>query len=118
MLRSGEWVRAPTLPDCLLVNTGEFLTRLTNGRWLNTVHKVVQPPLGRERYSMGCFVYPDKASLIGPLPQFCEAGNPAKYASFTVSEILVEGGATPYAAGKREERERRGTEQEPAPSRL
>lgn len=114
MLGSGEWVRVPALADCLLVNTGEFLTRITNGRWLNTVHKVVQPAAhGPDRYSTGVFLYPDKTSVVGPLPQFCHASQGSgdlarKYKTFTVSEILVEGAATPYAAGKREESVRGG----------
>merc|ERR1711869_74761 len=58
---------APALEGCLLVNTGEFLTRITNGKWLNTVHKVIQPPEGKHRYSLGCF-FPGQEQHGGPPP--------------------------------------------------
>lgn len=106
MLKDGEWVKAPALEGCLLVNTGEFLTRITNGKWLNTVHKVIQPPEGKHRYSLGCFFYPDKSSMVGPLPQFRSDGELAVFKPLTVSQMLVDTQTTPYVVGFREERTR------------
>lgn len=48
--RSREvWVAAPSRPGLLLVNTGDFMSRWTNGRLLSTRHRVVPPDMAETR---------------------------------------------------------------------
>lgn len=110
MLPDGAWVQAPAIPGCFLVNTGEFLKRLTNGAWLNTVHKVV-PPVERDRYSVVFFLAQDKKFQMAPLPQFCSPTNPPRYEPFTYQSFYVSG-ETPYTVGARELGSRRRAQEE------
>lgn len=105
MLPSGEWAQVPPAPEgVVLVNTGEFLSRMTNHKWRNTVHKVV-PPHDRDRYSLALFFSQDKRALLEPLPQFCGPENPPLYAPYSyLSELRA--GLTPWNVGAREKRKR------------
>ena len=66
--RSGEWVKAPPIKDTLVVNIGDFLSRLTNDRWESTVHRVEVNRTSEDRISMPLFFGTWK-SHFGP--RFC-----------------------------------------------
>ncbi|TVY55199.1 putative 2-oxoglutarate-dependent dioxygenase [Lachnellula suecica] len=38
---NGEWISAPPVKDSLVVNVGDFLEMATGGRFVSTVHRVV-----------------------------------------------------------------------------
>ncbi len=63
----GAWVDAPPLPDAFVVNVGDMLHRLSNGRLLSTPHRVINAT-GRERYSVPFFFDPHVSAQIAPLP--------------------------------------------------
>lgn len=106
MTQAGEWVMVPTPPPgCFLVNTGEFLTRMTNGKFVNAVHKVI-PPVDKEKHSIVLFLMPDKTSPLAPLPQFCTMENPAAWESFTFRSFM-KSGENPMQVGARELEKRR-----------
>lgn len=52
--RSGQWLTAPPQPGTFVVNIADYLQRVTNGRYVSTVHKAVNVS-GRERVSMPFF---------------------------------------------------------------
>ena len=74
----GVWFRPPKLYDCLLVNTGQFLERWSNGRFRATPHRVI-PPKTQDRYSVACFVNPDFEPIAECLPTCHSADNPPQY---------------------------------------
>jgi isopenicillin N synthase-like dioxygenase len=47
--RQGEWIKATPIPDTFVVNIADLLMRMTNDRWISTVHKVEvnQSPFAR-----------------------------------------------------------------------
>jgi isopenicillin N synthase-like dioxygenase len=51
---NGYWVPAPPVPGTFVINVGDFLMRLTNKKFLSTVHRVSNKS-GKERYSMPWF---------------------------------------------------------------
>jgi isopenicillin N synthase-like dioxygenase len=53
LTRRGKWVPATPVADGIVVNTGEFLNRWSNGRFIATPHRVVPPD--HHRYSMASF---------------------------------------------------------------
>lgn len=63
----GDWVDAPRIPGSFVVNVGDMLHRLSNGRLLSTPHRVINRS-GRERYSCPFFYDPNVATTIAPLP--------------------------------------------------
>ena len=63
----GRWVDAPPLPDAFIVNVGDMLHRMSNGRLKSTPHRVINRS-GRERYSVPFFYDPHVSTTIAPLP--------------------------------------------------
>ncbi|WP_299350146.1 2OG-Fe(II) oxygenase family protein [uncultured Shimia sp.] len=64
---AGNWVDAPRIPGSFVVNVGDMLHRLSNGRLLSTPHRVINRS-GRERYSCPFFYDPNVATEISPQP--------------------------------------------------
>jgi len=65
--RSGEWVLAPPLTDCVLVNIGDQLQAWTAGRLVSTPHRVsanLSPDAAIDRYSIALFCYADFDAAI------------------------------------------------------
>ena len=62
----GDWVDAPRIPGSFVVNVGDMLHRLSNGRLLSTPHRVINRS-GRERYSCPFFYDPHVSADIVPL---------------------------------------------------
>ncbi len=64
---SGDWVDAPYMPGSFVVNVGDMLHRMSNGRLRSTPHRVINRS-GRERYSVPFFYDPHVSANIAPLP--------------------------------------------------
>ena len=84
--QSGRWLPAEQVGDAFIVNTGEFMHRWTNGRFLATPHRVVPPK--QDRYSTAFFFNPTWDTVAEPLPTCVSADNPAKFEPTTMSEYL------------------------------
>ncbi|MES1153165.1 MAG: isopenicillin N synthase family oxygenase [Dongia sp.] len=52
----GGWIDAPPHPGTFIVNIGELLEMASNGYLKATMHRVVSPPAGQERYSIAFFL--------------------------------------------------------------
>ena len=64
---AGQWVDAPPREGAFVVNVGDMLHRMSNGRLLSTPHRVINAT-GRERYSVPFFFDPNVSATIAPLP--------------------------------------------------
>lgn len=73
----GDWLPANTVDGAIIVNTGEFLNRWTNGRFMATPHRVV--PTGRDRYSIAFFFNPSWDTVADPLPTCIGPDNPPRF---------------------------------------
>ena len=76
-------------PGALLVNLGDLTARLTNERWLSTLHRVKPPVVAgtvERRRSAAFFLDGDAEAVVGPLPGFVDAEHPALYAPVMVDE--------------------------------
>ena len=69
---SGKWIRLSAPEGSLIINTGDYLQRLSNDRLPSTTHRVGQPrnaaDLGRPRVSMPMAVYLWEDELLEVLP--------------------------------------------------
>ncbi len=63
---AGNWVDAPKIPGSFVVNVGDMLNRMSNGRLKSTPHRVINKS-GKERYSCPFFFDPNVACDVAPL---------------------------------------------------
>jgi len=59
--QSGKWMAVPYLQDAMFINTGEFLSRWTNGKFIATPHRVVIPKA--DRYAITFFYNPSDETV-------------------------------------------------------
>jgi isopenicillin N synthase-like dioxygenase len=77
LTRSGEWKAVDTPDGALVINIGDMLERLTNGRLPSTKHRVVNPrgeAAYRSRFSMPFFLHFRPDFVIETLPSCVEPG--------------------------------------------
>lgn len=73
-----EWVAAPPIAGAYVINIGDMMMRWTNGRFVSTLHRVVNRAT-TARYSMPYFANPDYDAIIAPIPSLIEPGTPTAY---------------------------------------
>ncbi|MBM3558567.1 MAG: isopenicillin N synthase family oxygenase, partial [Alphaproteobacteria bacterium] len=85
--QSGRWIAAPHIPGAILVNTGEFLNRWTNGRFIATPHRVMAPKT--DRYAITFFFNPRDEAVAAPLDICVGPGNPPRYEPMAFIDYLA-----------------------------
>jgi isopenicillin N synthase-like dioxygenase len=91
--RDGKWIPITALPDQLVVNVGDMLERLTNGKLKSTIHRVVNPPrelMNTPRYSIPFFMHPRPEMDLSALPQCVTATHPKQWEDIKAGEFLDE----------------------------
>ncbi len=82
-----DWIRAPSWPGAFLVNSGDVLTRWSNGRVLSTPHRV-RNLSGRDRYSIPFFLLPSPDTVLECLPTCQSPDNPPREEPLTTEAYL------------------------------
>lgn len=93
LTRSGTWMDVSPGPDELVVNIGDMLQRLTNGRLRSTSHRVVNPAperASKARYSMPFFLHFRSDFVIEALPSTVPAGEKPELPPITADDYLQE----------------------------
>ena len=93
LTKDGRWIPVSPKPGELVINIGDMLQRLTNGRLRSTSHRVVNPTPDRAsnaRYSMPFFLHFRSDFLIEALPGTVPAGEKPKWAPITADGYLQE----------------------------
>ena len=85
---SGEWFPAPPIAGSILFNSGDLLTRWSNGRFLSTPHRVINRS-GRDRYSIPLFIHPNPDQVIECLQTCAGPDNPPKEPPITSGDYLA-----------------------------
>ena len=89
----GRWIPVSPTPGEIVINIGDMLQRLTNGKLRSTSHRVVNPAPDRAsqaRYSMPFFLHFRSDFLIDALPQTVPAGEQPKWPPITANDYLQE----------------------------
>lgn len=66
----GEWIDAPSVPGTFVCNIGDAFSRWTNDVFRSTPHRVINPSIERDRYSVAYFFDPNLDAVVSCLPQF------------------------------------------------
>nr|AAS09956.1 1-aminocyclopropane-1-carboxylate oxidase [Saccharum officinarum] len=72
LLKDGAWVDVPPLRHSIVVNLGDQLEVITNGRYKSVMHRVVAQPDGN-RMSIASFYNPGSDAVIFPAPALVKA---------------------------------------------
>lgn len=91
--RDGVWIPITALPNQIVVNVGDMLSRLTNNRLMSTVHRVVNPPreqMDKPRYSIPFFMHPVSSMDLSCLSNCISEEYPKQFPDITAGEYLKE----------------------------
>lgn len=91
--RDGKWIPITALPDQIVVNVGDMLSRLTNNKLKSTIHRVVNPPreqMHTSRFSIPFFMHPVSEMDLTCLESCTDENNPRQYSDITAGEFLNE----------------------------
>ncbi len=93
LTRDKRWIPVSPRPGELVINIGDMLQRLTNGKLRSTTHRVVNPTPDRAskaRYSMPFFLHFRSDFLIEALPETVPPGEQPKWPPITANDYLQE----------------------------
>ncbi|XP_057802637.1 protein SRG1-like [Salvia miltiorrhiza] len=83
VMKDNQWITVPWPCDSLLINVGDCIEIMSNGRLKSSWHRAVaQPDMGR--FSVALFYRPPRGAEFGP----ANDGEPNKYKKVVVGEYL------------------------------
>lgn len=91
--RDGEWIPITALPNQIVVNVGDMLSRLTNNKLKSTIHRVVNPPkelMKTSRFSIPFFMHPKSSMDLTCLESCITEDEPKLYEDMSAGEFLDE----------------------------
>ena len=91
--RNGNWIGVTALPNQVVINIGDMMSRLTNDALHSSIHQVVNPPKKdwkKPRFSIPFFMHPRSEMSLNCLPSCVNKKNEQKYTDITAGEFLDE----------------------------
>lgn len=86
--RQGQWMNARPVPGTFVVNIGDYLQRITNDRYVSTVHRA-QNRSGKERISMPFFFGFGMHESCGVLDTCVGEGGGKKYEEISCRDWVI-----------------------------
>uniref|UniRef100_A0A0D9XED2 1-aminocyclopropane-1-carboxylate oxidase 1 n=1 Tax=Leersia perrieri TaxID=77586 RepID=A0A0D9XED2_9ORYZ len=87
LLKDGEWVDVPPMRHSIVVNLGDQLEVITNGRYKSVMHRVVAQTDGN-RMSIASFYNPGSDAVISPAPALVEEEAGEVYPRFVFEDYM------------------------------
>lgn len=81
----GEWISIPPVDGTFVVNIGDFLETFTNGRYVSTMHRVINTA-GVDRYSIAFFMDMDFDAVVEPVPTCRDEAKLTDYPAYVCGE--------------------------------
>ena len=91
--RSGNWIPVTALPNQVVINIGDMMSRLTNNKLHSSIHQVVNPPKeqwSKPRFSIPFFMHPRSEMSLNCLSSCINKDNPKQYNDITAGDFLNE----------------------------
>ncbi|XP_075078476.1 feruloyl CoA ortho-hydroxylase F6H1-3-like [Nicotiana tabacum] len=86
-LDSNSWVHIPPIDGAIVINIGDALQIMSNGKYKSIEHRVMANGCNN-RISVPIFVNPKPNDLIGPLPEVVKNGEKAIYKQVLYSDYV------------------------------
>ncbi|KAK0607045.1 hypothetical protein LWI29_008370 [Acer saccharum] len=85
ILKDNTWVPVQPILNALVVNIGDTIQVLTNGKYKSVEHRAVTHK-EKDRLSITTFYSPGFKIELGPMPEFVDENNPCKYKRYIHGE--------------------------------
>ncbi|KAJ7955068.1 2-oxoglutarate (2OG) and Fe(II)-dependent oxygenase superfamily protein [Quillaja saponaria] len=85
ILKDEKWVPVQPIPDALVINIGDSIEVLTNGKYKSVEHRAVTHK-EKDRLSIVTFYAPSYDVEIGPMQELVDENNPCKYRRYNHGE--------------------------------
>ncbi|TYJ01797.1 hypothetical protein E1A91_A13G179300v1 [Gossypium mustelinum] len=85
--KGDDWIHVPPIKGSLVINVGDALQIMSNGRYRSVEHRVVANG-SKNRISVPIFVNPRPADMIGPLPELATNGEKPIYKQVLYSDYV------------------------------
>lgn len=89
VIKDKKWIAVPAIPNAFVVNLGDQIQVLSNGRFKSVHHRVVTNTV-HPRVSMAMFQGPNLETIIGPIKELIDEKNPHRYRNYRYSEFIEE----------------------------
>ncbi|XP_073136405.1 1-aminocyclopropane-1-carboxylate oxidase homolog 1-like [Henckelia pumila] len=85
-----QWIDIQPVPSCLVVNIGDLLQLVSNGRFKSNKHRVISNGIG-PRISVACFFSGpvNGAKIYGPMDDLITEENPPIYTQIVLTDYFV-----------------------------
>ncbi|KAH7532298.1 hypothetical protein FEM48_Zijuj04G0005000 [Ziziphus jujuba var. spinosa] len=84
---NNSWIHVPPVKGSIVINVGDALQIMSNGRYKSVEHRVVANG-SKNRISVPIFVNPTPNDIIGPLPQVLATGEKPLYKEILYSDYV------------------------------
>ncbi|KAK6161343.1 hypothetical protein DH2020_004724 [Rehmannia glutinosa] len=90
VLNQGQWVNVEPTPGGLVVNIGDLLQLVSNGKFISNQHRVVANCIG-PRISVACFFSGHfcEVKVYGPIEELISEESPAKYKEVLLTDYMM-----------------------------
>lgn len=88
VLKDGEWINVPALPDAILVLLGDQTEIISNGKYKSVEHRAVTNS-NRARLSIAAFHDPAKDAIIRPACELINDSLPARYYQVSYGDYVA-----------------------------
>lgn len=85
---NGKWIPVNPVPNSFLINTGDHLEIITNGKYKSIVHRAVVMNKKAARISVGTAHGPTLDTIVTPAPELLSKDNPSAYRGITYRDYL------------------------------
>ncbi|KAH9304562.1 hypothetical protein KI387_008966, partial [Taxus chinensis] len=83
----GAWIPVQPIPGALVINIGDMLEVMSNGRYKSVEHRAVTN-IQRDRISIAMFYNPCIDTEVGPAPELIDELHPCQYRRFIRAEYV------------------------------
>ncbi|KAL5182528.1 Protein SRG1 [Glycine soja] len=88
ILKDNTWLPVLPIPNALVINIGDTIEVLTNGRYQSVEHRAVVHQ-EKDRMSIVSFYAPSSELELSPMPEFVDENNPCRFRSYNHGEYTV-----------------------------
>ncbi|KAL5762171.1 hypothetical protein ACOSP7_018435 [Xanthoceras sorbifolium] len=89
VIKDGKWVAVDPIPNAFVINLGDQIQVLSNGRYKSVHHRVVTNKEQR-RVALAMFYGPNEDTEIGPTEELVDEQHPPFYRNYRFAEFLEE----------------------------